>query len=467
MTPALANTTGNEQWSGEAFRVVDGWLDSVQAYQKIPAMSAGIVIADKLVWAKGYGTIDARQTIRASPDTIYSVCSISKVFTSIALMQQVEAGKVNLDAPVAKYLPWARLQPDKDATDVTIRRVLSHSAGLPRDLYLPYWSAPDFKFPSRDDIRQMLARETLLPDPGRYYHYSNVGMVLVGELTEQVSGKPYAEYCKTHLLTPLGLADTRTVYPVELAGRQLAVGYGALSRDGTRSRLQPFDTKGLTAAAGFSSTVADLAKFISWQFRILRTDKANLLTPSTLREMQRVQFLSPDWERARGLGYAIERKDGKIYAGHDGKCPGYSTEFLMRNQDETGVIVLMNAMEDPNPVVHGIYAILDKRKDFQFSNPQPDEKVNPETYAGHYSSQPWSSEELIVPWAKGLVLLTLPSKNPVESMVFLKPKGKDLFLRVRNDGSEAESFRFSRDKSGKVMGYFHSGNWSKRLKAGG
>src|ERR1035438_8947430 len=81
----------------EALRVVDVWLNSVQAYQHIPAISAGVVVGDELVWSKGYGTIDASHTVAATPQTIYSICSISKLFTSIALMQLNEAGKVRLD----------------------------------------------------------------------------------------------------------------------------------------------------------------------------------------------------------------------------------------------------------------------------------------------------------------------------------------------------------------------------------
>ena len=79
-----------------------------------------------------------------------------------------------------------------------------------------------------------------------------------------------------------------------LYGQRLAVGYSALKRDGTRDRLKPFDTKGITPAASYTSTVEDLAKFASWQFRLLHTGKEDVLKASTLREMQRVQFLDPN-----------------------------------------------------------------------------------------------------------------------------------------------------------------------------
>ena len=110
--------------------------------------------------------------------------------------------------------------------------------------------------------------------------------------------------------------------PMDLYGKRLAVGYGALKRDGTRDLLKPFDTRGVTPAAGYTSTVEDLGKFASWQFRLLRTGQTNVLKASTLREMQRVQFMDPDWKTSWGLGFAVEHRDDHIYVGHGGACPG-------------------------------------------------------------------------------------------------------------------------------------------------
>ena len=218
----------------EALRVVDVWLDSVQAYQHIPAISAGVVVGDDLVWSKGYGTIDASHTVAATPQTIYSICSISKLFTSIALMQLYEQGKVRLDDPITTYLPWATIAPAADSGPITLRGMLSHSAGLPRESDFPYWSGPDFPFPTREAIRAKIAEQSALYPAERYFQYSNLGLTLVGETVAAVSGQPYAEYAKANVLVPIGLNDTRTFMPMDLYGKRLAVGFGALKRDGTR-----------------------------------------------------------------------------------------------------------------------------------------------------------------------------------------------------------------------------------------
>ncbi len=149
----------------EAFRLIDAWLDSVQTYSHIPAISAGVVSGDNLIWAKGFGTIDADHTVPATPRTIYSICSISKLFTSISLMQLYELGKVSLDEPITKYLPWATIQPAPNSGPITLRGMLSHSSGLPRESDYPYWSGPDFPFPTHEEIKSKIATQSALYPP--------------------------------------------------------------------------------------------------------------------------------------------------------------------------------------------------------------------------------------------------------------------------------------------------------------
>jgi CubicO group peptidase (beta-lactamase class C family) len=448
----------------EALRVADAWLSSVQAYQHIPAISAGVVAGDNLIWAKGYGTIDADHTVPATPQTIYSICSISKLFTSIALMQQYEAGHVRLDEAITTYLPWATLKPTaEDSVPVTPRGLLSHSAGLPRESDFPYWSGPDFSFPTQEQIHGEIANQSLLFPAERYFQYSNLGLTLVGETVEAVSGEKYAHYAQAHVLDAIGLHDTRTVMPMDLYGKRLAVGYGATLRDGTRELLKPFDAKGIAPAAGYTSTVEDLGKFASWQLRLLRTGKPDVLKASTLREMQRVQFVDPAWKITWGLGFAIQHRDNHTYVGHSGDCPGYQTTLQLRPEDELAVIVMDNVAERTPAFVEGVYAILDKRKGFAFKAPLPEASVDLEAYAGHYSRQPWGAESVILPWAGGLVILPLPSADPVGEMAFLKAKGNDLFRRIREDGSEAEEITFLRDASGKVTGFKQFSNTKLRV----
>jgi CubicO group peptidase (beta-lactamase class C family) len=460
--PAQAPKEAAER--AEALRVADAWLSSVQAYQHIPAISAGVVAGDNLIWAKGYGTIDAGHTVPATPQTIYSICSISKLFTSVSLMQLYESGHVRLDEPITTYLPWATFKPvAEESGPVTLRGLLSHSAGLPRESDFPYWSGPDFPFPTQAQVHEEVPKQALLYPAERYFQYSNLGLTLVGETVETVSGEKYAQYAQTHVLDPIGLHDTRTFMPMDLYGKRLAVGYGATQRDGAREVLKPFDAKGITPAAGYTSTVEDLAKFASWQFRLLRTGQPDVLKASTLREMQRVQFVDPGWKTTWGLGFTVRHVDKHTYVGHSGDCPGYQTTLQLRPEDELAVIVMDDASERTPAWVEAVYGLLDKRKGFAFKAPAPATGIDLEAYAGHYSGQPWGSETIILPWAGGLAVMPLPVANPAEAITLLKPKGSDSFRVVRDDGSEAEEVTFVRDSSGKVTGFKQFSNTKLRL----
>jgi CubicO group peptidase (beta-lactamase class C family) len=448
----------------EAMRLIDAWMDAKRAYDGVPGLSAGIVIDERLVWAKGYGTIDPARRVPATPSTIYSICSISKPFTAIALMQLWEQNRVRLDAPLTTYLPWATItESAADSVPITLRSLLSHAAGLPREaLDAPYWSAPDFVFPTREQIIRGVRDQRTLYAANRYYQYSNLGLTLVGYTVEAVSGEPYADYMRAHVLEPLALNDTRVTMPTALYGKRLSVGWSAPRRDGGRALVKPFDARGLAPAAGFTSTVEDLAKFIIWQQRLLRTDTTELLRASTLREMQRVQFVDPDFETYFGLGFAVVRDGGTTYVTHVGSCPGYHTIFRLDPTTRTGAVVLLNAADDPRPYVRAIFALLKKRADDKFKDPVPT-AAPLEDYAGRYDEQPWASESVIVPWAGGLALLGLPSDQPARDVVLLKPKGGDRFRVVRADGSEADEISFQRDPAGKVESYTRYSNASRRI----
>jgi CubicO group peptidase (beta-lactamase class C family) len=458
--PATPPTDPTER--AEAFAVIDAWLDSVQAYHHIPSLSAGVVLGDTLAWSKGYGTTDIQHTIPTTPTTIYSICSISKLFTSVALMQQVEAGKVQLDAPLTTYLPWAQFKPPTgDTGPITLRGLLTHSAGLPRESDSPYWTGPDFPFPTHEQIVSVLSTQTALYPAQRYFQYSNLGLTLVGETVAAVTHEPYTDYAQTHILSPLGLTDTRTHMPMDLYGKQLAVAWSSIKRDGTRDLVKPFNTRGITPAAGYTSTVVDLGKFAAWNFRLLRTEKPEILKASTLREMQRVQYMDPDWKTSWGLGFDIERLADRTYVAHGGSCPGYQTALAMRPDDETAVVLLTDTAEYAEPFVPPVFQLLDKRKGYKFKGTLPS-NVTLSDYTGHYSNQPWSSEEIILPWAGGLAELTLPAADPANSLEFFKPKGNDTFRRVRKDGTEAEEVKFGRDASGKVINYITFSNITTR-----
>ncbi len=449
----------------EALRLVDIWLDSVQVYGRLPALSSAIVQGDRIVWSKGYGGIDAARRTPATAQTLYSICSISKLFTSVAIMQQWETGKVSLDVPLTTYLPWATLKRSPsigDSTPVTLRGVLSHSSGLPQEADIPYWSPPDYPFPTQAQLRASLSDLSPVGPAGRQYHYSNLGLALVGETVAAVAREPYADYVQTRILDPLGLKDTHPFLPMNLYGTRLAVGWGALDRGGNRALLQPFDARALTPAAGYASTVEDLGRFAAWQFRLLRSETPEVLKVSTLRELHRVQYISQDRKIARGLGFEVTRSGDHTYVGTTGNCPGYNSNLSLRPETETAIATALTGSELATGYNEAIFALLDKRNGFGFRGPAIDPGAGLEAYAGRYTAQPYAAEAIIVPWAGGLALLQLPSQNPASSLMLLRPMGRDRFRIIREDGSEADEVRFERNAAGQIIRYIYYSNPNER-----
>jgi len=448
----------------EAIHLLDIWLEAQRDYDNLPGISVAIVKDQDIIWSKGYGMADLDKKVAASPKTIYSICSISKLFTSIAIMQLRDTGKLRLDDPVASLLPWFNIKQQwPDQGPITVRSLLTHSSGLPRESDYPYWTGPDFPFPTRKQLKDKLGSQKTLYPPSTYFQYSNLGLSLLGEIVSHVSGLSFEQYIQDNILTPLGLASTRTKLPGSLWRGQLASGYSAIKRDRTRSMLEMFQARGIAPAAGFSSTVRDLAVFASWQFRLLKKGGKEILHAATLREMQRVHWMDPDWKTSWGLGFSVRQENGKTLVGHGGSCPGYRSTLVIDPQKKWAFVVMTNAGDgNPGKYALGMREVI--KKALADKEDKKGKKIDFKAYLGLYDSQPWSGELAVVSWQGKLATFGLPSSNPGKRMTMLKYEKKDTFRRIRRDKSLGERIVFKRNKSGKVIGMKWHSNYRKKLK---
>jgi len=457
---ATAQSTQDEY--KDAFNLIDKWMEAQRDYQHLPGISAAIVKDQETIWSKAYGLSNMNDKVAASTSTLYSICSISKLFTSVAIMQLYDAGKLRLDDPVSAVLPSYNIkQQFKDSGPVTVRSLLTHSSGLPRESDYPYWTGPDFPFPSVKEVDSKLGEQQTLYPASTYFQYSNLGMSLLGEIVEKVSGKPYDQYVEENILKPLRLANTHPSMPKDKWGKQLAIGYGAMKRDGTRDKVALFDAKGITAAAGYSSNVEDLARFASWQFRLLEKGGEELLKSSTLKEMHRVQWVDPDWKIHWGLGFVVSQSEGTTMVSHGGSCPGYRTTLQLDPKNKMAYTVMINAGgESPEKFARELRNIISK---IPKDKTEKKTTVNLEAYAGRYSAQPWGSEEIVVPWYGDLAVMGLPTDNPDEAMTLIQHVSGDTFRRIRSDKTLGEEITFERDKAGKVVKMWQHSNYSTKL----
>jgi CubicO group peptidase (beta-lactamase class C family) len=452
----------------QALRLFEEWADATVAYEHVPGASMGLVLDQQLIWSKGFGYADRERHVPATPDTLYGICSISKLFTAISVLQLRDAGKLRLDDPVSLYLPYANLKPaGDDASPPTIRSLLTHSSGFPRESAHAYWTDPDFTFPTEEEVIAGLKRESMLYPPDRYFQYSNLGMTLAGEIVEKVSGKPYEEYVEDAVLKPLSLAHTTPFLPEGERGKLLATGYGSLTREGTREVMPFYRARGITPAAGFASNVRDLAAFASWQFRSLGKGGTEVLRAATLRDMQRVHWVDPDWKTTWGLGFSVRHVDDQTIVGHSGQCPGYFTTFVLNPRAKEAVVVMMNAMNvDPRGIALQLLKIAGPAlKEAQGPACGPVKTPDPslERFAGLYRSA-WG-ETVVVPWKDGLAALDLPSREPMEDLTLLKHIEGNAFRRIREDSDDlGEEVVFETDPDGKVMRLLWHQNVSRKIR---
>ena len=447
----------------DALHLLDRWIEAERDYKHLPGLSASITKDQEVLWSKAYGLSNVTNKVPATVSTVYSICSISKLFTAIAIMQLYDEGKLRLDDPIETILKDFNLkQQFKDSGPITIRSLLTHSSGLPRESDYPYWTGPDFPFPNQEKVNAKLKDQQTLYPASTYFQYSNLGLTLLGEIVEKVSGKKYNDYVEEKILKPLQLTSTHPYLPTADFGKKMAIGYSALKRDGSREPVELFDARGITAAAGFSSTVEDLSRFASWQFRLLENGRAELLQASTLKEMQRVHWMDPDWTTSWGLGFSVSKQGTNTLVGHGGSCPGYRTTLQLDPKEKMAYSVMINAGgESPEFFTKEIRELISKiPKEKQSLK----EGVDLTKFAGIYSQQPWGSELLVTPWYGELAMLNFPSVNPDEDMTMLRHVEGTIFKRVRSDKTLGEEIVFDIDASGKVVRMRRHSNYSMKIK---
>lgn len=465
---SIAYAQENKKDYSEAFKLVEVWLDAQKDYDKLPGLTATVIEDQEVLWSGAVGLANVEKNINAKPSTLCSICSISKLFTAVAIMKLYDEGKLRLDDNVSDLLPAYNLeQKYPESGPITIRTLLTHSSGLPREAAYPYWTGPDFPFPTKEQIDSKLSEQETLYPASTYFQYSNLGLTLLGEIIEEISGVTYDEYIQQNILEPLGLTDTRTELPEQLYGSELAIGYSAMTRNGNREKVNFFQANGIAPAAGFSSNVQDLGKFASWQFRLRDSTIAEILKPSTLKYMQTVHWINPDWKTTWGLGFVVYKGDeGNTWVGHGGSCPGYRSSLQLDLNNKRAYSVMINASgTNPGKYVDGMNAILKKVKITKNEDLAGDtiEKKNLQEYVGYYSPMPWISEVFISTWGGKLVSLGLPTENPGDAMTFYKHIEGDTFRRIRDDGELGETLVFERDKNGKIIHYKLHGNYTKRI----
>lgn len=283
-----------------------------------PALQVAIAQNGRVVYDRAFGD--------GSPDMRFPIASITKMFTAVAIMQLVQAHRVDLDAKVNEYLPSAPY-----ADQITVRELLQHTSGL--------WNYGDYAFQTGlvatrttpAEILAMAAKHPLISSPGTTWAYSNTGYVILGLIVEQVSGEPLAQYDREHIFQPAGMTQTTMGDPPS----NVTVAPGYMRAAGPRAAV--YDQSWSFACGDIVSTADDLARF-----DIALLD-GRLLAPDTFAKMQ--ADVIPSENGMQGLGVSVISSLGLQFVGHHGGVPGYEALNEMIPSHGVAWVVLSNAFD--------------------------------------------------------------------------------------------------------------------------
>ena len=328
-------------------QIVDRLRSVVRAevtQKDLPACSISLVDGDRTVWAEGFGFHDAKQSVPATAQTVYRVGSVSKLMTDVALMQLVEAGRIDLDAPVKQYLPSFTPQNDTDLP-ITLRQLTSHRSGLVRESPVGHYFDPTE--PTLAATVESLNRTKLVYDPQSKTKYSNAGIAVVGAVIEELLDTPYSERIATSVLRPLAMHDSGFVLTPELEAKT-ATGW-MWTYDGRRFEAPTFAI-GTAPAGNLYSSVLDLSQFLISVLNDGAGQDGPILKPATLELMTSPQLDADGSPQRFGIGFHIEDLDGHKKIGHGGAVYGFSTQLEALPEKKLGVAAAA-ALDGSNGVV--------------------------------------------------------------------------------------------------------------------
>lgn len=323
---------------------------------RMPGLSYALVVDGEVLLSRALGLRDVARGAAVEPETVFRIASMSKSFTALAILLLREDGKLSLDDPVARHVPELRgwLRPTGDAGPITLRHLLSHTAGLPEDNpqgdrvldiapeALSAWLAAGVPFST---------------SPGSEFEYSNLGFILLGRVVRNVSGRPYQDFIRDRILRPLRM-DATTYDPAAVPASRLALGHRP---DGEGWAVEPLLPDGEGGAmGGLLTTSGDVARYVSMMLaawparddvdagpaprRVLREMQSGLGHPmlNVSRRFPGGASTASAASYGHGLVALQTCQFGRVVT-HSGGLPGFGSDMRWLPDHGVGIVVLANA----------------------------------------------------------------------------------------------------------------------------
>ncbi|MGA8491061.1 MAG: serine hydrolase domain-containing protein [Terriglobales bacterium] len=359
LTSAVALAQTPPTLSSDLRQKIDQAVNDVLTDTDVPSASVAIVKDSRIAYLQAYGDARLEPHKAAQPEMRYCIGSISKQFTTAAILLLQQQGKLSLDDKVAKFVPDLTR-----ANEVTIRQLLSHTSGYqdfwPQDYVMPLMLQPV----TANKVLDLWARKPLDFDPGTKWQYSNTNYVIAGVIVEKASGKSMLDFLHQHIFDPLGMKSVTNTDEEKLGDSDptgyMRYGLGPL-------RPAPKEGKGWLFAAGeLAMTAADLAR---WDISIINQ---TVLKPSSYKEFETDVLLKNGVGTEYGLGIDVFLESGRRVLEHGGEVSGFTAQNTVFPDDRIAIVVLTNqdAVGAPATIAHNLAPLL-----FAVDDPETNRKL--------------------------------------------------------------------------------------------
>ena len=303
----------------------------------VPGLAIAVIENGEIILQKGYGYADIGKDIKVNTATGFNIGSISKTVAAWGILKLVQEGKIDLDTPAEKYLTrWHLPESEFDSDKVTIRRLLSHTAGLSLHGY-PGWSPKD-KLPTIEEslngVNNGPGRVEIIMEPGTKWKYSGGGFSILQLIVEEVTGQKFEDYMQAEILNPLGM--TNSSYNID----DKILKASSLEHNNFGEVID-FELFTAQAAAGLHTTIKDFTKFAQASLYASNKNHQQLLSAATLEQMMEP---APASNGGYGLGYSLDPIEGTsiVLRGHGGANTGWHAFLRVNPVTNDAFIMITN-----------------------------------------------------------------------------------------------------------------------------
>ena len=331
---------------------IDAFVSAEMQREHVPGVAVGVFSKGEVLVARGYGFANVEYRVPVTAETVFQTASVGKQFTAVAVMLQVEAGRLGLDESIRAYFPDA----PTSWQAITVRHLLTHTSGIP-DYFDGLGPDQTQEFDLRrdyteDELRQAFYRLPLEFEPGARWHYSNSGYALLGFLVRRVSGHFYGDVLAERVFRPLGMTTARVISESDIVPNR-AAGYRLV--DGELKNQEWYAPMVNTTADG--SLYLSLLDYLAWD-RGLRAGA--ILKPDSWAQVCAPVRLNSGRQYPYGFGWFIDQSKGQPWYRHSGSSQGFRTYISRALADDLTIVVLTNLIEaEPARFVDGIASIID------------------------------------------------------------------------------------------------------------